>query len=80
MELAKVTSQGQITIPADIRRHLGLKGGDKVVLIQRDGYVVMANSQMLALQDELGSEPEFIAAQNPNESEGAPRIGAHHRK
>jgi AbrB family looped-hinge helix DNA binding protein len=51
MELAKVTSQGQITIPADIRKYLSLKGGDKVVLIKENGRVVMANSTMLALRD-----------------------------
>jgi AbrB family looped-hinge helix DNA binding protein len=51
MELAKVTSQGQITIPADIRRYLSLRGGDKVVLIKENGRVVMANSTMLALKE-----------------------------
>ena len=51
MELAKVTSQGQITIPADIRKYLSLKSGDKVVLIKEKGRVVMANSTMLALQE-----------------------------
>jgi AbrB family looped-hinge helix DNA binding protein len=51
MELAKVTSQGQITIPADIRKYLSLKGGDKVVLIRENGRVIMANSTMLALRE-----------------------------
>ena len=32
MELAKVTSKGQITIPLVIRDMLGLKSGDKVFL------------------------------------------------
>jgi AbrB family looped-hinge helix DNA binding protein len=51
MELAKVTSQGQMTIPAEIRRYLNLKGGDKVVLMKEDGKVVMVNSTMLALKE-----------------------------
>jgi AbrB family looped-hinge helix DNA binding protein len=51
MELAKVTSQGQITIPADIRKYLSIRGGDKVVLIKENGRVVMANSTMLALKE-----------------------------
>ena len=33
MELAKVTSKGQITIPIDIRRKLGIKEGSKVLFI-----------------------------------------------
>jgi AbrB family looped-hinge helix DNA binding protein len=51
MELAKVTSQGQITIPSEIRKYLNIKGGDKVVLLKENGRVVMANSTMLALKD-----------------------------
>jgi AbrB family looped-hinge helix DNA binding protein len=33
---AKVTSKGQITIPREVRRALGLRTGDKV-LFERDG-------------------------------------------
>ena len=51
MELAKVTSQGQITIPVDIRNYLNIKDGDKVVLIKEKGRIVMANSSMLALKE-----------------------------
>ena len=31
MNLAKISANGQITIPVEIRRHLGLKTGDKIV-------------------------------------------------
>ena len=51
MDLAKVTSQGQITIPSDIRKFLGLKSGDKVALFKENGHIVMANSNMLSLRD-----------------------------
>ena len=51
MELAKITSQGQITIPSDIRKYLKVKGGDKVVLLKENGRVIMANSNMLALKE-----------------------------
>ena len=32
MELAKVTSKGQVTIPIEIRKKLGIKNGDKSCL------------------------------------------------
>ena len=32
MELAKLTSKGQITLPIAVRRKLGVKDGDKVAL------------------------------------------------
>ena len=35
MELAKITSKGQITFPISIRRILNLKDGDKVAFIEK---------------------------------------------
>lgn len=50
MEVAKVTSKGQITIPIDIRRRLGVKEGDKILFIEERGKIVMMNSSMEALR------------------------------
>ena len=50
MELAKITSKGQITIPVSIRKELGLKDGDKVVFIKQGDNFVIANSALLALR------------------------------
>lgn len=49
MELAKVTSKGQITIPADIRKRLRLKPGDKVLFLEDEGHVMIENSSLVAL-------------------------------
>lgn len=50
MEVAKITSKGQSTIPIDIRRKLGVKEGDKVLFIEDQGRIVMMNSSMEALR------------------------------
>lgn len=50
MELAKITTRGQITIPIEIRRKLGVKDGDKVVFLEENGRIVMGNAAMLALK------------------------------
>lgn len=50
MELAKVMAKGQVTIPISVRRKLNLKEGDKLIFIERDGNMVIANSAMIALQ------------------------------
>lgn len=50
MELAKVTSKGQITIPVDIRRKLGVKEGDKILFVEEQGRIIMMNSSMDALR------------------------------
>lgn len=51
MELAKVTSKGQVTIPVEIRRKLGLKSGDKVLFLEDSGRIYMMNSSMDALRE-----------------------------
>ena len=52
MELAKITSKGQITLPISIRRELNLKEGDKVAFIEKDGNYILVNPVSLAI-DEL---------------------------
>ena len=51
MELAKITLRGQITIPVEIRKKLGVKDGDKVIFIEENGRIVMENSARVALKD-----------------------------
>ncbi|MCL2422242.1 MAG: AbrB/MazE/SpoVT family DNA-binding domain-containing protein, partial [Defluviitaleaceae bacterium] len=40
MELAKITTRGQITIPAAIRRRLSVKDGDKVIFFEENGRII----------------------------------------
>lgn len=51
MELAKVTSKGQVTIPVEIRRKLGIKNGDKVLFMEEGGRIYMMNSSMDAFRE-----------------------------
>ena len=39
MQTSKLTSKGQVTIPAELRRDLGLKPGDKVRFVKRGSRV-----------------------------------------
>ncbi|MEQ2129748.1 MULTISPECIES: AbrB/MazE/SpoVT family DNA-binding domain-containing protein [Thermoanaerobacteraceae] len=70
MELAKVTTRGQITIPKEIRKKLNLKEGDKVVFIEENGKIVIENSAMFALrqiQNEFKGEAEKAGLKNEQE-------------
>ena len=49
MELAKVTSKGQITIPLAIRKQLGVCEGDKVLFVEENGKIVLMNASLQAL-------------------------------
>ncbi len=58
MSISTLTSKGQTTIPKAVRRHLGLKPGDKIrFLVEDDGRVVVLPAT-LHLRDLRGSLPK----------------------
>ena len=67
MELAKVTSKGQVTIPVEIRRKLGVKEGDKILFVEERGRIYVMNSSMEALrnaQAAFAGEADRLGLQN----------------
>ena len=50
MEVAKISSKGQITIPISVRNALKLKAGDKIVFLEENGRFYFENSAMLAFK------------------------------
>ncbi len=67
MELAKVTTKGQITIPKAIREKLDLKEGSKIIFLQKGNDIIIKNSAMLALekiQEEFEGEAERLNIKN----------------
>lgn len=67
MELAKVTSKGQVTIPIAIRKRLGVKEGDKILFLEDRGRVIVMNSSMEALrkaQEDFAGEAERLGLKN----------------
>ena len=51
MELAKITSKGQITIPKDIREKMNLKTGDKILFFEENDKFFLQNSNTFALTE-----------------------------
>lgn len=50
MDVAKMTSKGQVTIPSDVRESMGIREGDKVLFIKMDdGSIVLRSSNLDAL-------------------------------
>ena len=63
MELAKVTTKGQITIPKAIRDFLQIKEGSKIIFLQKGNDIVIKNAAMIALekiQDAFDGEAERL--------------------
>jgi len=71
MNLAKLTSAGQVTVPVEIRRILKLKTGDKILFIQNEaGTVTIENASVSAIrkaQEAFGGVAEELG--NPSEEE-----------
>ena len=66
MEMAKVTSKGQITIPISIRKKLNIEEGDKLLFIEKtDGFLIV--NPKLFLFDP-GAEPSVAVLLSENES------------
>lgn len=51
MNLAKISANGQITVPVEIWQLLGLKSGDKILFFQnQDGEIVVSNASSKAIR------------------------------
>jgi AbrB family looped-hinge helix DNA binding protein len=70
MEVAKVSSKGQITIPRDIRVKMELKKGDKILFFEENGKIFLQNSVSIALknfQDSMKGEAEKAGFKDPDD-------------
>ena len=73
MEIAKVTSKGQITIPRDIRARMDLKKGDKILIFEENGKYFFQNSASIALkalenfQNSMKGEAEKAGFNDPED-------------
>ena len=56
MNIARVSANGQITVPHEIRRLLKLKEGDKLLFLQKEnGEIIVNNSSLVAVQEAQNS-------------------------
>ena len=48
MEIAKLSSKGQITLPVSVRRKLKLQSGDQIVIQEENGRFYFDNAALVA--------------------------------
>ena len=66
MNLARVSNNGQITVPIEIRRELKIKAGDKILFFRKEnGDIVMQNTNITAIQEAQAA----VAGSNYTEDE-----------
>ena len=51
VELATITTRGQITLPIAVRKKLNVGEGSKVIFLEENGRVVIENAGMIALRE-----------------------------
>ena len=52
MNVAKMSNNGQITVPAEIRRVLKAKAGDKILFFQNEhGEIIVQNTSITAIHE-----------------------------
>lgn len=73
MPASTLTSKGQITIPAEVRRTLGLKSGSRVEFVPMDNgsyELVPANGTVAALKGLVPAPPTPVTLQEMDEAVG----------
>lgn len=61
--VSTISSKGQVTVPADVRRQLGVEAGDRISFVTTDAGTVELHPVRFTLEDALGSIEAL-----PNES------------
>jgi antitoxin PrlF len=50
-DVIKVSSKGQIVIPREVRKKLGVKGGEKLLVLTRGGDILLRKAKVSSLQE-----------------------------
>ena len=67
LDNTKVSADGQIILPKDVTKRLGLIAGDNVVFIQEDNQVIVMNAAVYAMkkiQTEMAGEAKKVNLQS----------------
>lgn len=60
MEIVNVSSKGQIVIPEKVRKKLGIKTGSKLVLLDKEGTLLLKREEEVVKHIEEGERKETI--------------------
>jgi AbrB family looped-hinge helix DNA binding protein len=50
-DIIKVSSKGQVVIPREVRKKLGVKGGEKLLVLTRNGDILLRKTKELSIED-----------------------------
>ena len=65
MNLARVSPNGQVTVPIEIRRKLNIKEGDKILFFENaNGEIVLQNSSRVAIREAQAALKDVTATED----------------
>lgn len=70
MDIARISSKGQMTVPISVRKALNLKSGDKVIILEENGRYYIENAAMLAfnrVEEAFSGEAEKVGFKTEEE-------------
>jgi antitoxin PrlF len=50
-DVIKVSPKGQIVIPKEIRKKLGVRSGEKLLVLTRDGDILLRKTQKVSIEE-----------------------------
>ena len=50
-DIIKVSSKGQVVIPREVRKKLGVKGGEKLLVLTEDGDILLRKTKNYHLRN-----------------------------
>jgi AbrB family looped-hinge helix DNA binding protein len=50
-DVIRVSSKGQIVIPREVRKKLGVKGGEKLLVLTRNGDILLRKTGEVSIED-----------------------------
>ena len=80
IRIAPVSVKGQVTIPADIRKELGIETPDQVEFVVRDDGVVELRAPAFTLEEVFGSVPPLAHETDDLDQEIAEAIALAHAR
>jgi antitoxin PrlF len=58
-DIIRVSSKGQIVIPREVRKKLGVKSGEKLLLLTCDGDILLRKTKEVSVED-IGKKLEKV--------------------
>jgi AbrB family looped-hinge helix DNA binding protein len=50
-DIIKVSSKGQVVIPREVRKKLGVKGGEKLLVLTHNGDILLRKTKEVSIED-----------------------------